>query len=58
MNHYSQLLENGRSHLIQLRLEAYIARSTPTQPSLRRRIANALKNWAAKLENEQQLVLP
>jgi hypothetical protein len=50
MNPFTQILENGNEHLRQLRLEAHIAALQPKTPSLRRRLAKVLKNWARLLD--------
>jgi hypothetical protein len=50
MNPYTQILETGNEHLRQLRLEAHIAALQPKTPSLRRRLAKVLKNWARLLD--------
>jgi hypothetical protein len=53
MNPFNQMLENGKEHLRQLRLEAHVAALQPKTPSLRRRLAKMLKNWAQLLDETQ-----
>jgi hypothetical protein len=53
MNPFTQILENGNQHLRQLRLEADIVALQPKAPSLRRRLAKVLKNWARLLDEPQ-----
>jgi hypothetical protein len=61
MNPFTHILENGKEHLQQLRLEAHVAALQPKAPSLqrrlvkglRRRLAKLLKNWAQLLDEPQ-----
>jgi ribosomal protein L29 len=57
MNPFTQMLENGKEHLHQLRLEAHVTALQPKNPSLtkvlRRRLAKLLKNWAQLLDEPQ-----
>ena len=55
MNQVDRQLETAQNHIHALRLEASLERElqslSPTS-SLRRRLARALRNWAASLEPE------
>jgi hypothetical protein len=57
MNPFTQMLENGKEHLHQLRLEAHVTALQPKTPSLtkvlRRRLAKLFKNWAQLLDEPQ-----